>query len=343
MQYYSFLKYAIQLGPRPRILGLILMHLLRRRYLLLSVDPSNGCNYKCRMCYRSSDKMDRSVAQKKISEANIRHIIRAFGRDALKLQIGVALDPSIALDESLLLLQEAKRASIKFVSLSTNGVLLGYKQLEALCEAGLDELIISCHGIHKDSYEYFMRGKYEKFTALLSSIAAVKEKYPSLSLRINYTMNADNTEELRDFFTVFEKARPNILQLRPVQDLGSTDYTNYDLTKVRALYNTVIVPLMHDCKDKGITVVVPNLYNLDQLEDEKVYNNSLSDLFQQNVQAYFCPEYYYHPDFNIQEDTYRSYSKKHKKIAHLFKALLLPAHKVDVNDTTTKAMNYNVK
>lgn len=343
MNYYNLLRYALKVSPRLRILGIIVMHLLHRRYVILSVDPYNGCNYKCRMCYRSNSKQDKSN-DSKISKSDISKIIKSFGRETMKLQIGCALEPSMAFSESMLLLSEAKKAKIGFISMTTNGVLLTFDNIKMLAEAGLNELIISCHGIYKETYEYFMRGKYERFIKLLDTIAEVRNMYPAMSLRINYTMNADNTEELKDFFSVFGKVKPNILQLRPIQNIGSTDYTNYDLTKIRDLYPTVILPLVDKCKKEGINVIVPDMDNIDQLERNNGTSNILNEIFQKNTQAYFSPSNFYMPDYDINKDTYRSYSNSHGKIKKLFKTLFM-FNKNVVKDSgfMTKSMNYKMQ
>lgn len=342
MNYYRLLKYVVNFGLRPRIFGIVVMHILHRRYLLLSVDPSNGCNYKCIMCHRSSGNVANGV--RRLSESDVKNVIRAFGRDVLRLQIGCALDPSIAFDESLLLLKEAKKAGIDFVSMCTNGVLLSTQQLKELAASGLDELIISCHGVHKETYERFMRGKFESFLQLLERLREVKSEYPEMTFRVNYTMNADNTEELKDFFNVFDKVCPDMLQLRPIQDIGSQEYTNYDLAPVAALYDSVLKPLAEKCRSKGMHVIIPDMTNLEVLAEDNTAKEELEDLFQQHTQVYVSPDACYHEDFDLNNDTYRSYSKSHHKIRTLLKALLASGgHKKEKDEMSTKPLNYQVK
>lgn len=341
MKYYNILKYVLNWGSRTKILAVIVAHILRKRYLLLSVDPANGCNYNCRMCYRNATAKE---GVKRLSKEEIHNIIRAFGSDTLRLQIGCALEPSIAFDESLLLLQEAKKAKISTVSMCTNGVLLSTQQLKQLAEAGLTELILSCHGIHKESYEYFMRGKFENFLLLIDRISEVKAEYPQMKLRINYTMNAENTAELSDFYQVFGKVRPDILQLRPVQDIGSKDYTNYDLQPIIDMFETVILPLAEECRKAGVQVLMPDIPNILNIVEKGKLESYLDNVFQENSQVYISPDGCYRDDFQLSTDTYRSYSRSHNKIRSLIKALCMSKNKmIKLAEMTTKSMNYQIK
>lgn len=340
MNYYHLLKYVVKSSPRTRLLGVITMHLLHARYLFLSVDPSNGCNYRCRMCYRSSDL--KPIGRHTLSEDDIDNIIRAFGSETLRLQIGCAMEPSIAYDQSLHLLKKAKKANIRFISMCTNGVLLTREKLEELASEGLDELIISCHGIHKETYEFFMRGKYDKFLQLLDNLCEVKSAYPQMKLRINYTMNADNTLELKDFFSVFSKVKPDTLQLRPIQDIGSQDYTNYDLTPVKEMYDSVIKPLAVRCREMGIQIILPELNNIETLESNDRIN-ALEDIFQKNTQVYISPDKCYSEDFDLSKDTYRSYCSSHGKTINLLKSLFISGKQSEERlHSSTTALKYKL-
>lgn len=292
------------------------------------------------MCYRSSDI--KTSGKHTLTEGDINNIIRAFGRDTLRLQIGCAMEPSIAFDNSLYLLKEAKKANIGFISMCTNGVLLTKEKLTELAQAGLDELIISCHGLHKETYEYFMKGNYDKFLLLLDNLYEVRSSYPQMKLRINYTMNADNTLELKDFFSVFSKLKPDTVQLRPVQDIGSQDFTNYDLTPIKELYDSVIVPLANQCKLQGIQIIFPELNNIDTLECN-YKTNALENIFRKNTQVYISPEICYSKDFDLSKDSYRSYSKSHGKISSLLKSLFISGKQSEKRQrSSTTALRYTL-
>lgn len=48
-------------NPRFRAMGMLLLHLLRRKYTCMSFDPVLGCNMKCRMCYFSDEAKRREM------------------------------------------------------------------------------------------------------------------------------------------------------------------------------------------------------------------------------------------------------------------------------------------
>ena len=111
-------------------------------------------------------------------------------------------------------------------------------------------------------------GKYDLFLQLLDNLKEVKKQYPDFRIRINYTMNEDNTEELKDFWKVFGDIPLNILQLRPVQEIGNSEYQNFSLQKISELLDSVVNPLVEECKRKGIICMAPEHKNLQILEQE---------------------------------------------------------------------------
>ena len=85
-----------------------------------------------------------------------------------------------------------KRHKVPYISIITNANLLTEEKIEDLLKAGLDEFTISLHGVHKESYENFMKkASYEKFHNAFRAFAKLKSKY-DFKVRINYTFNKDN-------------------------------------------------------------------------------------------------------------------------------------------------------
>jgi MoaA/NifB/PqqE/SkfB family radical SAM enzyme len=100
----------------------------------------------------------------------------------------------------------------------TNGNLLEQKDVSDFSKAGLDEFILSMHGVSKVSYEDFMdKGDYGKFNATSKNINVEKSKNPKLKLRINYTFNQDDFYELKDFFKIDGHLNIDVLQLCPTE------------------------------------------------------------------------------------------------------------------------------
>jgi molybdenum cofactor biosynthesis enzyme MoaA len=95
----------------------------------------------------------------------------------------------------------AKQFKVPHISLTTNGNLLTKRKIEVYAEHGMNEIVLSLHGIHKEPYEDFMqKGDYKKFLQVLQWITELKTTDKKLSLRINYTFNEDNFNELTEFF-----------------------------------------------------------------------------------------------------------------------------------------------
>ena len=54
MDVYSIIKWYHSIkSPRLKLLGILGLHLLHRRYLYIAMDPALACNLRCRMCYFS--------------------------------------------------------------------------------------------------------------------------------------------------------------------------------------------------------------------------------------------------------------------------------------------------
>lgn len=88
MNLYSLLKIYTKIkNHRFRAMGMLLLHLLRRKYTCMSFDPVLGCNLKCRMCY-FSDEAKRREMHGVFSDRDVAAIARSIFPYVLKLQIG---------------------------------------------------------------------------------------------------------------------------------------------------------------------------------------------------------------------------------------------------------------
>ena len=76
-------------------------------------------------------------------------------------------------------------------------------------------------------------GKFDLFRRLLADVAEIKKQHPQFKLRINYTINNDNLEELNRIWEVVGDEL-DILQLRPIQKIGESEYQDFDLTNIYA-------------------------------------------------------------------------------------------------------------
>jgi len=98
-----------------------------------------------------------------ISEDEFQDIVRVLFTRAFQLVVGCAAEPTKhpGYKELFRLAQQYK---VPDVSIVTNGQLLKREDLEDMFKYGVNELILSCHGLKKATYEKFMSGaSYEKF------------------------------------------------------------------------------------------------------------------------------------------------------------------------------------
>ena len=131
----------------------------------------------------------------------------------------------------------------------------------------------------------------------------VKKQYPDFRIRINYTMNEDNTEELKDFWKVFGDIPLNILQLRPVQEIGNSEYQNFSLQKISELLDSVVNPLVEECKRKGIICMAPEHKNLQILEQETPDKDKT---FEELTYCYVSARSCWNEDFDYHTETFES-------------------------------------
>lgn len=341
MDIYRLLKLFGKLkSPKIKLFGLYVMHTTRRRYLGIYLDPVLSCNFRCKMCY-FSDEEKRKKMHGTLSGEDTKAIAEALFHRALKLQIGCGAEPTLYKDITGIV-RLGKKYSVPYISLTTNGNLLTKEQLHELAEAGLNEITLSTHGIRKETYEYLMtNGKYELFLQLLDNLKELKKNYPDFKIRINYTMNEDNTEELKDFWKVFGDIPLNILQLRPVQEIGNSEYQNFSLQRISELLDSVVTPLVETCKKRNIICIAPGRKNLESLEQEKPdMNKTFEELTYCHISARSC----WNEDFNYRTETFESYCKRKKMGSYILKKIFEKTDgKTDKAKNVTRKMNYSVK
>lgn len=298
-------------NPRIKLFGLYLFHIAKRRYMGVFLDPILACNLRCKMCY-FSDNEKRKELKGMIKREAIEKIADALFNRALKVQIGCGAEPTLYKDLAYIV-SLAKDRNVPFVSITTNGNLLNERSVEELVVAGLDEITLSMHGVTKDTYEYFMpNGDYEKFCSVLSLLSKIKEKYP-LKVRINYTINKDNLDELALFFDIFGDIGVDVLQLRPIENIGNSEYADFDHSALVERYEKTILKVKNEAIRKGVLCIAPSKEQI-LLPEGKNENAILFDY----TYCYVSPKVCWRTDFNYETDTFESYSKQHKLSRELF-------------------------
>lgn len=303
MKYYKLLKinHFIK-NDRIKLLGLYLLHALNQRYLAVHFDPVNACNLRCKMCY-FTDKDYVKKLKGIFPEDELPLLAKAILKRAIKLQIGCGTEPTLYKNlEKVMLL--AKENNVPYVSLTTNANTIEKDTLEKWCAAGLNEITVSLHGTTKETYEEMMgRGNFDRFLQSLTYITEIKKQYPDLQLRINYTFNEDNFEELGLFGEVFNNIDINTLQIRPISKLGNTAYNNFSMDKIIPKYKNIYDKLKTDCKEQNTLFIAPEI---NQLKD--TFSNS--SIVYNYTYCYISPTSFWKKDFDWKNETFNQFSKR---------------------------------
>lgn len=306
-----------------KLLGLASMHALGRRTIGIFMDPNSGCNLQCKMCY-FSDPTRRSDMIKggMMSDADIDKVEKALFHRALKLQIGCGTEPTLypGLQK---LVGRAKRSKIPYISLTTNGQLLVDNprlSLRCLVEAGLSEITLSMHGTSKSIYEELMPGaRFEKLETLITQLTDIKRDFPTFKIRVNYTVNSLNITDLYDgkFWKLWDSVKPDIIQLRPVQNMGDTAWQDFDLSPLKENYARSFGEMADVCRKNGITLLAPTLAQIDEVA---TLQDGVSAIIEDFSYCYVSANKCYKDDFDLATDTYEAYHKRHHTARDLIKA-----------------------
>lgn len=331
---YFLLKLnALIKNHRIKFFGLWGLHQLNRRYLSVNFDPVNACNLRCKMCYFTDENYVKKLKGVFPKEDLPLWANRILPR-ALKLQVGCGTEPTLYkyLDT---VFELAKQYKVPHISLTTNANLLEKDSLEQWVKNGLNEIIVSLHGVHREKYEFFMgKGDYDRFHQSLQWITELKTTYPNLSLRINYTFNEDNFNELQDFFEVYGKYSIDTIQLRPIRKLGETAYHHFDLKQIYPQYLKVLTEFKAKAKQQNTSIIAPD--SIERLENRK---NTESLLFNYTY-CYISPTAFWHDDFDWKNETYNAYCTRtgwgNKILRNVWKS------RKQMQELQTENLNYDI-
>ena len=291
---------------RIKFLGILALHLLKSRHLFVRFDPIIACNLHCQMCY-FSDKDYRKKNKGVLSAEEIDRLADIFFSRALQVVFGCGAEPTLYKNFPDLV-KIAKSHGVPNVGMVSNGQLITEDHIERLIDNGLDELLLSVHGVHKDSYERFMdRAKYDRFHAVLASFDRIKAArgVTNPALRINYTVNPDNLEELYDFFKVFGGYNIDTLQVRPIMDIGQQAYRNFDLDRYVDEYNKLVDCLNTECADRGITFLARR-----KDPSYKAAKQDYGSIVLDSVLRYVSPQRVWRSDFDWRNESYDAFCKR---------------------------------
>ena len=311
MNIYSLLKInRFVQNPMLKGMGIWLLHVLRRRYLVIFFDPVLACNLRCRMCYFSNEEK-RKTLNGRFAEEDLPRIAKVIFPQALKLQIGCGAEPSL-FKYNAEIIRLGKQYGVPYISYTTNANLLTAEEIGKLLNAGLDEFTISVHGVEEQTYENLMTGaSYKEFLSVLTKISLAKSKYPDFKLRINFTVNEQNINELQNFFDVFGKVKIDILQVRPIQDIGGEVKFIENQKDFNAQFNKITLYLKDECAKRGIIYIAP----LHLSENPKI-NKSSSIV---NEMYWYISPKAFGKGIDWRNETFRQYCKRTHYAMQLFK------------------------
>ncbi len=345
MNVYRLLKLATgkSVPLWAKLLGLWGLHLGGRRHIGVFLDPVLACNLRCRMCL-FSDAGARAKMKGVISPERFELVRKAFFKRAVKLQIGCAAEPTLY--PRLAEIVKAGRADgVPYISLITNGQLIasGRVSLRELVASGLDEITVSLHGTRAETYEYLMPGgRFDNFVELLRQIRDVKKDYPGFKTRVNFTVNSMNVDDLREnrFFDIWpEGLLPDIVQLRPVQQLGECEWDDFDPAPLEAAFDATIGNVASICRRLGITVLAPDKSQLYEVATEQDGGSAIIE----NINyCYVSAASAYRDDFVLGEEDYDGYYRRTHVSRRLLRAVFNPGS-FSRRRHISKKLNYRVK
>ncbi len=314
-----------------------ILHILKKRYYGVYIDPILSCNFRCKMCY-FSDPQKAKKMQGALSKEECQNIAQSLFPKALKLQVGCGAEPTLS-KEFIHLIQLGKEYKIPYISMITNGNLIKENILEELCLAGLNELALSLHGTTKNTYEFFMQGgKFENFISLLENLKSIYKSFPNLKVRLNYTLNTDNLEDLKLLPELVRGFPIHIIQIRPIQKIGNSSYNNFSMQYLASKYNSIIEPVVKDLEAQGILVLCPNKNKLIETE---VPPSSLEKFFEEITYYYVSPQSIKNSNEDFCNLSFQDYSKKNKLNFKIWSKIFQKNKYLDKKgEYTTKKINY---
>src|SRR5690606_17654241 len=154
--------------------------------------------------------------------------------------------------------------------------------------------------------------KYEKFIEVLEWVKLIKKTYPSLILRINYTINKDNFDELFQFFDVFGEYPIDIIQLRPIDKIGESAYQNFSLKSIESSYKYLYKYFITNTSNKKIHLIAPSSLNRNEEVTYKVTSSNDSSYLLPYTYCYISPQSVCKQDLVLDNQIF-NYWKQHTK------------------------------
>ncbi|MBS2100768.1 radical SAM protein [Carboxylicivirga linearis] len=332
--FYNILKlYKSIKSTRVKAIGLIASSILGFRHLSLRIDPALSCNLFCQMCY-FSDSEKRKSLKGQLNTEQLNQIAKIFYPKAFQLVLGCGAEPTINRD-FMQAIRLAKQYKIPNISIVTNGLLLRDSHIKEMIELEMDEIILSAHGLAKPNYEKFMvNGHFEKFVELLAKFSKYKNELGASKpqIRINYTVNEDNIEDLYSFKEFATLYQFDTIQVRPIMDIGGK-YKKLLPLNLKDKYNNILDEIKNTCHQKNIKLLA-NRIDFSYMEKNK--DAYLID----SVYTYLSPN----TESELGIDFNKSSITQYKKSIKWYKSILLGIiKKRDGSKNADRFLKYDIE
>ena len=242
---------------RLKFLAVLAAELAGLRYTVVRLDPAAACNLRCTMCYFSNPDWVDGNTGRRLNAEELRAVADAFFPEALLVYIGCGFEPTVYKGYPEIV-RLAKERGVRFVSLVTNGQLLTEEAVSQLIGYGLDEIVVSAHGVRPDTYHRFMpRASHEKLHRNLDMLTRLRRASGRETpvLRINYTVNRENLEELPELLEAFAAYDLRCLQVRPITNQDGAVFAGYELDGCLDTYRRVMAQVAMQCAEAGVTLM----------------------------------------------------------------------------------------
>lgn len=339
MDFYRAFKKVIALkSPRLKLMMLAGARLTGMRYIGIFIDPVIACNLRCRMCY-FSDPDKKPAPQGNMTQEDIARLQKSVMNKALKMQIGCGAEPTLYRHLPSLI-SAGKKAGIPYIEITTNGQLLNRESLQEAIDAGLGGMTLSLHGTTRPTYEFLMEGaRFDRLLELAEMLREIQKTNPRFKLRINYTVNNLNKEELAGLWDLFEDVKIDVLQIRPIQKLGETAYNDFVIDDYDGFISDIIGPIAAECRRRGTIALLPSRENVEKVNKK---TSMLTSVMEDVSYCYISPKSCYRSDFNPSVENIKHYQSRCGIARKLHKAIFrhsLLEESEDIN--SSKKLNYS--
>lgn len=339
MKFYTLFKRIIGLkSPRMKLTLVAAARQCGMRYIGVFIDPVVGCNIRCKMCY-FSDPAKRPSPEGTLTADAIGRLKKSVLPRAMKMQIGCGAEPTLyhRLPE---LIRAGKEAGVPYIEMTTNGQLLTSESIAELIRAGLDGITLSLHGTTKETYEELMQGaSFDRLLRLIATLREIKATYPTFKLRVNYTVNNLNKNEILGLWELFDGVKIDVLQVRPIQKLGDTAYNDFEIEGYGRFVDDTVTEIARRCRHDATVALLPSKENVERITHK---NSSAVSLIEEATYCYVSPKSCYRPDFDPGKESIKQYQHRSGVSRRLIKGIFSRnLHQETEEVTSSKKLNYS--